>query len=86
MRNARLHVVSGGEGVDVLTWSRGGVDILTWSRGGRWLTIDVAHLLPPPFSDRMTNTCENITFARFATRAVISDKLLVCTQFYLTNL
>ena len=25
---------------------------------------------PPPFSDRMTDACENIAFARFATRAV----------------
>ena len=26
---------------------------------------------PPPLSDRMTNTCKNITFTRYATRAVI---------------
>ena len=61
-------------GVDVQTWSWGeGVDVQTWSQGGgRWLTISVAHLPPPLFGDRMTNTCENITFARFATRAVIN--------------
>ena len=27
----------------------------------------------PPVGDRMTNTCKNITFARFATRAVIKQ-------------
>ena len=32
--------------------------------------------LPPLFSDRMTNTCENITFARFTTRAVIISQIL----------
>ena len=40
---------------------RAGAEVL-WS--GPWSTP------PPPFSDRMTNTCVNITFARFATRAV----------------
>ena len=65
----------GGGGRGVMTWSRGGgggrcSDLVTWSRGeggGGWPLV-----LPtsPPFSDRMTNTCENITFARFAMRAV----------------
>ena len=39
--------------------------VVTWSRGGVLLSTPPS---PPPFSDRMTNTCENITLARFATR------------------
>ena len=38
--------------------------------GGRCLTIGVAHLYPPQKYYRMTDTCDNITFARFAMRAV----------------
>ena len=39
------------------------------SRGGGPVQGGDVHP-PPPFSDRMTDACENITFARFATRAV----------------
>ena len=71
-----------GEGVVVL--SRGG-------GGGRWLTsdpmwpCDLSHdafgITPPLlFSDRMTDACENITFARFSTRSVIRLKLRVLCQ------
>ena len=59
-----------------LRW--GGGDFQNWSRGGgRCLTIDVAHLLPTPFGDRMTNTCEHMTFSRFAMRPVINWKYFV---------
>ena len=37
------------------------------------MTFGVVDLLPPPKYYRMTDACENITFARFAaTRAVIN--------------
>ena len=49
MRTARLHVVSGGEGVDVQAWSQGGrgegADVQTWSRGGG---VDVLTWSTPP--------------------------------------
>ena len=37
------------------------------------VTYPMMHLVsqpPPLFSDRMTDACKNITFARYATRAV----------------
>ena len=62
-------------GREVLWPGPGGREVL-WpgARGKRWLTIGVAHLLPPPPPPRVevTHACENITFARFATRAVIT--------------
>ena len=48
---------------------------------GGVVTRSLVHSSPP--GDRMTNICENITFARFATRAVTnneqcSQSLLIC--------
>ena len=54
---------SGGEG-GVVTWSQGG--------GERRCCDLVAHLPAPPPGVGQTDTCENITFARFATWAVIN--------------
>ena len=63
-----------GEG-GVVTWSQVGRECaVTWSRGeGGDVTFGVAHLSPPPhrWTEWVTHACENITFARFATRAVI---------------
>ena len=78
MHTARLPILPRWGGGDVLTWSQvgEGVDVLTWSRGevvDHWCCPPPPPP-PPPFSDRMTNTCENITFARFATRALTSQK------------
>ena len=42
--------------------SGGGVGVVTWSM--------VIHLPPPPPRVEVTHACENITFARYATRAV----------------
>ena len=58
----------GGEG-GVVTWAGG--EVLSpgpGGRGGRCCDL-VAHL--PPLGVEVTHACENITFARFATRAVI---------------
>ena len=35
---------------------------------------------PPPFNDRMTDACKNITFAGFATRAVKTSQ--ITTKFF----
>ena len=79
MRTARLRIVRGGccdhvpgpgprgGGGGVVTRSREGWGVVG---GGSVVTRSLVHSSLPPFSDRMTNTCENITFARFATRAV----------------
>ena len=73
---------SWGEG-GVVTWSQGGGGVREGGAvqgegggvvqgGGRCCHLVLVNTSPPPpFSDKMTNTCENITFARFATRAVI---------------
>ena len=34
------------------------------------VTYPIMHLISPPPVNRMTDTCENITFARYAMRAV----------------
>ena len=62
----------GGQGVrEVLSPGPGGREggVVNWSRGegGRCCDL-VAH--PPPPRVEVTHTCENITFAHFATRAV----------------
>ena len=71
MRTARLLT---GWGAGVVTKSQvGGGGVVTKSQvGGRWLTIGVARL--PPKYYTMTDACKNITFARFATRAVKIDQ------------
>ena len=46
----------------------GGAVTRSQEGGGGVVTRSLVHSSPP--GDRMTNTCENITFARFATRAV----------------
>ena len=45
---------------------------------GGGLTIGVAHLPPPGVE--VTHACENITFARFATRAVMMRSLQDLSQ------
>ena len=85
MRTVRLRIVLGG-GAGVVTRSHvhvpGGGGVL-WpgpmsrSGGGGRGCCDTRPLVlttsPPLFSDRMTNTCKNITFARYTTRAVINS-------------
>ena len=70
-------------GVVTLSWrGKGGREgdvvqgggIMTWSQGGGVVTFGVAHLPPPRVE--VTHTCENITFAHFATRAVFTGKYL----------
>ena len=53
----------------------GGFVTKSWGEGGVVTRSLVYSSLPGP-SDRMTNTCENITFARFATRVVMTDMYL----------
>ena len=82
MRTARLRIVPGEGGREVLWPGPGGREVLwpgpgrgagvvTWSQGGKvlwpgpWST-------PPPPGVELTHACENIIFARFATRTVIA--------------
>ena len=75
-------VLGGGGRCSDLVLGREGVDVLNWSQGEREV---VDHWCCPPtplFSDRMTNTCENITFTRFATRTVKTHNVAIfMTQF-----
>ena len=56
-------------GGGVVTWSHrgGGGGVVTWSHPGGGMVLSTP---PPPKYYRMTDACKNITFARFATRAV----------------
>ena len=65
---------SGPGGGGVVVWSRGEGGVVVWSRGregGRSCDLVSGRPPPPPPPVGQTNACENITFARFATRAVI---------------
>ena len=67
---SHVHVRGGGGGREGGVVTRSHVHVRGGREGGV-VTMSLVHSsLPPPFGDRMTNTCENITFARFATRAV----------------
>ena len=85
--------LDGGRCYDLWPWPGGGVMTFDPGQGGGVVTFDPGHWdrahLPPtpilPFSDRMTNTCENITFARFATRAVKIFQMGISTSTYLTT-
>ena len=58
-----------------MTRSWGGGGVVTMSRGeGGVVTWSLVALLPPPPGVGQTDACENITFARFATRAVMIKK------------
>ena len=66
-------VLSGGGGGIVLS-REGEVDRTTTPQDhvtSSPVSYPMMHLVSPPKCDRMTDACENITFARFATRAVI---------------
>ena len=54
----------------VVTWSRGREVLSPGLGGGR--CCDLVAQPPPPPRVEVTHACENITFARFATRAVIN--------------
>ena len=68
-------------------WGGGGVVALSRGRGDvhyprDHVTYPMMHLVSPPpplFSDRMTDACENITFALFTMRAImIISVVYVC--------
>ena len=62
-------VPGGGGGGNQVQGGGGGGDQVPGGGGGVVVTKSHGHLLPPSGLGQ-TNACENITFARFATRAV----------------
>ena len=60
IRTTRLRIIPGGGG---------GEGVVTWSRGGGGVVRRMLHT-SPRWTEWVTHACENITFARYATRAV----------------